>query len=66
MQRRGEADSAGRIGSGATSLMPNMGWIGELFMDGYIRFGKRSERLVREEKPWCKHHVLTDRSGKQY
>lgn len=46
MGRRGRADSAGGIGSAATSLTPNMGSIGELFMDGYIRFGKRSERLV--------------------
>lgn len=46
MKRRGHADSAGGIGSGATSLTPNMGSIGELFMDGYIRFGRRSKRLV--------------------
>lgn len=31
--------SPGRIGSRVQSLTPNMGSIGELFMDGYIRFG---------------------------
>lgn len=46
MERRGQRDLTGWIGSGPASLMPNMGSIGELFMDGYIRFGKRSERLV--------------------
>lgn len=46
--RRGgvTAGSGGRIGSGGTSLTLNMGSIGELFMDGYIRFGRRSKRLV--------------------
>lgn len=58
MEGRSQADVAGGIGSGATSLTPNMGSIGELFMDWYIRFGRRSERLVREEQPWSKHHVL--------
>lgn len=54
---RGQAPSEGAIGSGAASRLPNMGSIGELFMDGYIRFGKRSKRLVCEEKPRSKHHA---------
>lgn len=63
-ERRGVRQSRGRaIGSVATSLAPNMGSIGELFMDGYIRFGKRSKRLVREEKPRRKHRVWESRSS---
>lgn len=54
------------IGSGATSVLPNMDSIGELFMDGYISFGKRSKRLVCEEKPWCKHHGLQHNSWEQH
>lgn len=54
---RGQAPLEGAIGSGAASRLPNMGSIGELFMDGYIRFGKRSKRLVCEEKPRSKHHA---------
>lgn len=62
---RGRAlGGSGRGLAPAPSLKAQMGSIGELFLDGYIRFGRTTQRPVRVKKSWCKHHVLSEQTWK--